>query len=154
MPHLSKQKKIDPIKIKGTEIMAPTGDWASLMSAFQGGADSVYFGIEQLNLRARASNNFTMDDLPEIASLAKENCVNTYLTLNTVLYDHDIPLMKKIIDAVQETGINAIIAADQAAISYAFRKGVEVLISTQANVKAGWKMCAHWRKEKRLGISG
>src|SRR6056297_2427084 len=117
-----------------TEIMAPAGDWASLSAAFQGGADSVYFGIEQLNMRARATNNFTMEDLPQIAEIAKEKGVKTYLTLNTVLYDHDLPLMRRIIDAVHETGITAIIAADQAAISYAFKKGVEVHISTQANI--------------------
>jgi len=116
------------------EIMAPAGDWASFSAALQGGADSVYFGIEQLNMRARATNNFTMDDLPDIAALAKERGVKTYLTLNTVLYDHDLPLMKRIIDAVYETGITAIIAADQAAISYAFKKGVEVHISIQANI--------------------
>ena len=117
-----------------TEIMAPAGDWESLTAAFQAGADSVYFGIEQLNMRARASSNFTMHDLPEIAGLAKEKGVRTYLTLNTILYDHDLPLMRRIIDAVKETGITAIIAADQAAISYAFRSGVEVHISTQANI--------------------
>lgn len=114
--------------------MAPAGDWASLSAAFQGGADSVYFGIEQLNMRARATNNFTMGDLPEIAEIAKKKGVKTYLTLNTVLYDHDLPLMRNIIDTVKETGITAIIAADQAAISYAFKKGVEVHISTQSNI--------------------
>lgn len=129
------EKKTSPgLAGKGTEIMAPAGDWESLAAAFQAGADSVYFGIEQLNMRARASSNFTMDDLPEIASLAKEKGVRTYLTLNTVLYDHDLPLMKRIIDKVKETGITAIIAADQSAISYAFRTGVEVHISTQANI--------------------
>lgn len=117
-----------------TEIMAPAGDWESLAAAFQGGADSVYFGIEQLNMRARATSNFTLNDLPEIAELANGKGVKTYLTLNTVLYDHDLPLMRRIIDAVYETGITAIIAADQAAISYAFKKGVEVHISTQANI--------------------
>jgi len=120
--------------IQKPEIMAPAGDWNSLAAAFQGGADSVYFGIEQLNMRARATNNFTMDELLEIAALAKEKGVKTYLTLNTVLYDHDLPLMRRIIDKVHETGITAIIAADQAAISYAFKKGVEVHISTQANI--------------------
>ncbi len=121
-------------KIRKTEIMAPAGDWESLQAAFQGGADSVYFGIEQLNMRARATNNFTMEDLPEIAKLAKKEGIRTYLTLNTVLYDHDLPLMKRIIDAVKEYEITAIIAADQAAISYAFKQGVEVHISTQANI--------------------
>lgn len=114
--------------------MAPAGDWSSLQAAIQGGADSVYFGIEQLNMRARASNNFTMADLPEIAGLAQKAGIRTYLTLNTVLYDHDLPLMKRIIDAVKENGITAIIAADQAAISYAFKQSVEVHISTQANI--------------------
>jgi putative protease len=116
------------------EIMAPAGDWASFSAAIQSGADSIYFGIEQLNMRARATNNFRMDDLPEIAMLANEKGVKTYLTLNTVLYDHDLPLMKRIIDAVHKTGITAIIATDQAAISYAFKKGVEVHISTQTNI--------------------
>jgi putative protease len=120
--------------LRDTEIMAPAGDWDSLAAALQGGADSVYFGIEQLNMRARATNNFTMDDLPEIAALARDKGVKTYLTLNTVLYDHDLPLMRNIIDTVKETGITAIIAADQAAISYAFKKGVEVHISTQSNI--------------------
>ncbi|MEX0845593.1 MAG: peptidase U32 family protein [Balneolaceae bacterium] len=132
--NMQAEKSVPSRTITKTEIMAPAGDWESLQAAFQGGADSVYFGIEQLNMRARASNNFTMDDLPEIASLAKEKGVRTYLTLNTVLYDHDLPLMKRIIDAVKEHDITAIIAADQAAISYAFKQGVEVHISTQANI--------------------
>lgn len=116
------------------EIMAPAGDWASLRTAIQGGADSIYFGIEQLNMRARATNNFKMDDLSEISEITGPLGIKTYLTLNTVLYDHDLPLMRRIIDAVKETGITAIIAADQAAISYAHRQGVEVHISTQANI--------------------
>lgn len=122
-----------PVKSK-TEIMAPAGDWASLQAALQGGADSIYFGIEQLNMRARATNNFKLEELSEIAAVCSEKGVMTYLTLNTVLYDHDLPLMKKIIDEVKRCGITAIIAADQAAISYAYRQGVEVHISTQANI--------------------
>ncbi|NBC65367.1 MAG: U32 family peptidase [Bacteroidetes bacterium] len=121
-------------KIRHAEIMAPAGSWASFRAALQGGADSIYFGIEHLNMRARASNNFTMEDLPEISALAQEHRIKTYLTLNTVLYDHDLPLMRKIIDAVKEHGITAIIASDQAAISSAFKQGVEVHISTQANI--------------------
>ena len=117
-----------------TEIMAPAGDWASLQAAAQGGADSVYFGIEQLNMRARATNNFKLSELKEIAVFCAERGIKSYLTLNTVLYDHDLPLMKKIIDEVKKCGITAIIAADQAAISYAFKQGVEVHISTQANI--------------------
>ncbi|NGP86722.1 peptidase U32 family protein [Fodinibius halophilus] len=116
------------------EIMAPAGSWVSFRAALQGGADSVYFGIEQLNMRARASNNFTLEDLPQIASLTKEQDVKTYLTLNTVLYDHDLPLMRRIVDAAKEAGITAIIAADQSAISYAYKQDVEVHISTQANI--------------------
>ncbi|MDZ7721107.1 MAG: peptidase U32 family protein [Balneolaceae bacterium] len=122
------------IKPMNAEIMAPAGDWTSFRAAIQGGADSIYFGIEQLNMRARASNNFTMDDLPRISALAKEHGIKTYLTLNTVLYDHDLPMMKRIIDTVKEQNITAIIAADQAAISYAYKQGVEVHISTQANI--------------------
>lgn len=118
----------------GIEIMAPAGNWASLNAALQGGADSVYFGIEQLNMRARASNNFEMGDLSEIAALCDRHQVKTYLTLNTVLYDHDLPLMRRIIDEVKKCGITAIIAADQAAINYANLSGVEVHISTQANI--------------------
>jgi len=116
------------------EIMAPAGDWASLHAALQAGADSVYFGVEQLNMRARATNNFTLEDLEEIAVLCGKSNTKTYLTLNTVLYDHDLPLMKRIIDRVKETGITAIIASDQAAIMYAHKQGVEVHISTQANI--------------------
>lgn len=122
------------VKKSYPEIMAPAGDWASLRAALQGGADAVYFGIEQLNMRARASNNFKMDDLPEIVSLTEKKGVKTYLTLNTVLYDHDLPLMKRIVDAAKEAGITAIIAADQSAISYAAKNDVEVHISTQANI--------------------
>jgi U32 family peptidase len=117
-----------------TEIMAPAGDWASFHAAIQGGADSIYFGVEQLNMRARATNNFAMDDLPALAELAGKHGVKTYLTLNTILYDHDLPLMRRLIDAVKSAGITAIIAADQAAISYAFKQGVEVHISTQVNI--------------------
>lgn len=116
------------------EIMAPAGDWASLRAALKADADSVYFGVEQLNMRARATNNFTLDDLKEISELCSRYNTKTYLTLNTVLYDHDLPLMKRIIDRVKETGITAIIASDQAAIMYAHKQGVEVHISTQANI--------------------
>jgi U32 family peptidase len=116
------------------EIMAPAGDWASLKAALQAGADSVYFGVEQLNMRARATNNFTLDDLDKIAVLCRNHGTKTYLTLNTVLYDHDLPLMKRIVDKVKDSGITAIIASDQAAIMYAHKQGVEVHISTQANI--------------------
>lgn len=114
--------------------MAPAGSWESMMAAIKAGCDSVYFGVEQLNMRAKSSNNFTIDDLPKIAEVAKEHDIKTYLTLNTILYDHDISLMKKIVDAVKESGITAIIAADHAVMNYARKKGVEVHISTQANI--------------------
>lgn len=114
--------------------MAPAGSYESLMAALKAGCNSVYFGVEQLNMRARSSNNFTLEDLKRIADIGKENNVKTYLTLNTVLYDHDIALMKSIVNAAKENGITAIIAADHAAMNYARKVGMEVHISTQANV--------------------
>ncbi|MDR1601910.1 MAG: U32 family peptidase [Tannerella sp.] len=116
------------------EVMAPAGSYESLMAAIQGGADSVYFGIEGLNMRARSSNNFTTDDLRRIVSICREHETKSYLTVNTVIYDKDIPLMQKIIDAAKETGVSAIIAADVAAMSYANHIGQEVHLSTQLNI--------------------
>ncbi|MFN8298955.1 MAG: peptidase U32 family protein [Chitinophagales bacterium] len=116
------------------ELMAPAGSYESLMAALKAGCNSVYFGVEQLNMRARSSNNFTIEDLKRIAEIGKEHDVKTYLTLNTVLYDHDIALMKSIVNAAKESGITAIIASDHAAMNYARKVGVEVHISTQANV--------------------
>ncbi|EOR93741.1 Collagenase precursor [Arcticibacter svalbardensis MN12-7] len=116
------------------ELMAPAGSYESLMAAIQAGADSVYFGIEQLNMRARSSNNFTLEDLAKIASICNENHIKSYLTLNTILYDHDINLMKRIVDAAKDNGISAVIAADHAVLNYAKKIGFPVHISTQANV--------------------
>ncbi|WP_372752844.1 peptidase U32 family protein [Labilibaculum sp.] len=116
------------------ELMAPVGSYESLMAAIQGGANSIYFGIEQLNMRSRSSNNFTIEDLHKIASICKENNLKSYLTVNTVLFDHDITMMRKIVDAAKEGGITAIIAADVSAIMYARSIGVEVHISTQCNI--------------------
>ncbi len=116
------------------EIMAPVGSYESLRAAIQGGANSVYFGIEGLNMRSRSSNNFTIDDLHEIAKISHENNVKTYLTVNTVLYDQDINLMKKVITAAKEAKISAIIASDVAAISFARSINVEVHLSTQLNI--------------------
>ena len=116
------------------ELMAPAGSFESFMAAIQGGADSIYFGIEQLNMRARATMNFTIDDLPEIAARAKEHNVRTYLTLNTIVYDHDLSLMKRIVNRAKEVGITAVIAADQAVIMHAKTVGLEVHISTQVNI--------------------
>ena len=114
--------------------MAPAGSYEALMAAIQGGADSVYFGIEGLNMRSRSSNNFTTDDLRKIASICRENGLKSYLTVNTVIYGEDIALMQEIIDAAKEAEISAIIAADVAAMSYANNIGQEVHLSTQLNI--------------------
>ncbi len=119
---------------KSIEIMSPAGSWESLQAAIQGGANSVYFGIEQLNMRAKSSNNFTLGDLIEIASLCKRNNIKSYITLNTIIYDHDLILMQKIIDTAKKEGINAIIASDQAVIAYASSVQMKVHISTQINI--------------------
>lgn len=114
--------------------MAPVGSYESLHAAISAGADAVYFGIEGLNMRARSSNNFTLDDLRAIAALCDDKGVKTYLTVNTVIYDDDVEKCHAIIDAAREAGITAIIASDIAAILYARSAGVEVHISTQVNV--------------------
>ena len=114
--------------------MAPVGSYESLMAAIQGGADSVYFGIEGLNMRSRSSNNFTVEDLRKIAGICEERGLKSYLTVNTVIYDEDMPLMREIIDAAKAAGISAIIAADVAAMSYANQIGQEVHLSTQLNI--------------------
>lgn len=119
---------------KDFEIMAPVGSYESLTAAIQGGADSVYFGVEGLNMRSRSSNNFTLDDLRNIAEICNQNNIKTYLTVNTVIYDGDLELMRKIIDTVKESGVSAIIASDVAAMSYANSIGVEVHLSTQLNI--------------------
>jgi putative protease len=119
---------------RSIELMSPAGSYESLMAAIKAGCNSVYFGVEQLNMRARSSNNFTLDDLKKIAKIGIENNVKTYLTLNTILYDHDINLMKSIVNAAKKNGITAIIAADHAAMNYAKKVGMEIHISTQANV--------------------
>jgi len=116
------------------ELMAPAGSFESLMAAIKAGANSVYFGIEQLNMRARSSNNFTIDDLAKIAQICKENGLKSYLTLNTIVYDHDISLMKTIVDAAKNNGIDAVIASDHAVFNYAKKTGVKVHISTQSNI--------------------
>ncbi|MEK6817201.1 MAG: U32 family peptidase [Nanoarchaeota archaeon] len=119
---------------KKIEIMAPVGSYESLEAAIKAGANSVYFGIEQLNMRARASNNFTLDDLKKITKRCDKVGIKTYLTLNTILYDHDISLMHKICNAAKKAGISSVIASDISTIVYANSIGLEVHISTQANV--------------------
>jgi len=116
------------------EIMAPAGSYESLMAAIQGGADSVYFGVDQLNMRAASSNNFTIDDLRNIVSICKKNWLKSYLTVNVVVFDHEIEQMHKIIDAAVESGITAIIASDLSVINYASAAGIEIHLSTQLNI--------------------
>ncbi len=116
------------------ELMAPAGNFESLQAAIDNGADSVYFGVEQLNMRARASINFTLDDLEEIVARCKPKKIRTYLTLNTIIYDHDLSIIKTLINRAKEAGITAVIAMDQSVINYARKTGMEVHISTQINI--------------------
>ncbi len=120
--------------IKDYEIMSPVGSYESLMAAIQGGADSIYFGIEGLNMRARSSNNFTIDDLHNIAKICRENNLKSYLTVNTIIYDNDISLMHRVVNAAKEANLSAIIASDVAVMMYARSIGVEVHLSTQLNI--------------------
>jgi putative protease len=122
------------MKRKDIEIMAPAGSYESLMAAIQGGADSVYFGAEQLNMRAASSNNFTLDDLRKIASICIDNNLRSYITVNVVVYDNEIEQMHRIIDASVESGISAVIASDLSVINYAFDAGIAVHLSTQLNI--------------------
>ncbi|MFD2566693.1 peptidase U32 family protein [Pseudotenacibaculum haliotis] len=116
------------------ELMAPAGNFESLQAALDNGCDSVYFGVEQLNMRARASINFTLDDLEEISRRCKEKNVRTYLTLNTIIYDHDLSIVKTLIKRAKEADITAVIAMDQAVIAMARAENMEVHISTQINI--------------------
>ena len=135
------QNKTNSVPLKGLgvdrssiEIMAPAGSWESLSAAIAAGADSVYFGIEKLNMRSKSSSNFTTDDLRKIVAICRENNVKSYLTVNTILYDNDLTLMREIIDVAKESEVSAIIAADVAALMYANSIGVEVHLSTQMNI--------------------
>lgn len=119
---------------KNFEIMSPVGSYESLTAAIQGGADSVYFGIEKLNMRSRSSKNFKIDDLIKISGICKENAIRSYLTLNTVIYDEEIKLAYEIIDAAKANDISAIIASDMSVIQYARKIGMEVHMSTQCNI--------------------
>ena len=116
------------------EIMAPVGCWESLAAAIEAGATSIYFGIEHLNMRARSSVNFTTEDLTTIVRTCREADVKTYLTVNTVMYPEDLPLMREIIDRAHQEGVDAIIASDIAAMQYANSIGQEVHLSTQLNI--------------------
>lgn len=116
------------------ELMAPAGNFESLQAALDNGADSVYFGVEQLNMRARASINFTLDDLQEISERCKVKNVRTYLTLNTIIYDHDLSIVKTLLQKAKDAKITAVIAMDQAVIASARAIELEVHISTQINI--------------------
>ena len=116
------------------EIMAPVGSRESLAAAIQAGADSIYFGIESLNMRARSASAFTIEDLREIAQICENNKIKSYLTVNTIIYDEDIILMRKIVDAAKDAGISAVIAADVAVMNYCNQIGQEVHLSTQLNI--------------------
>ncbi len=120
--------------INDIEIMAPVGRWESLAAAIEAGATSVYFGIEYLNMRSRSSANFTTQDLHTIVERCQAVGVKTYLTLNTVMYPEDLPLMREIVDHAKQAGVSAIIASDIAALQYAYAQGVEVHLSTQLNI--------------------
>ena len=122
------------MKDMNIEIMAPVGCWESLAAAIEAGATSVYFGIEYLNMRSRSSANFTTQDLHTIVARCQEVGVKNYLTLNTVMYPEDLPLMHEIVDNAKQAGVSAIIASDIAALQYAYQQGVEVHLSTQLNI--------------------
>lgn len=116
------------------ELMAPAGSFEALSAAIKAGANSIYFGVEQLNMRTKSTHNFTLEDLPKIARICKENGLKSYLTLNTIVYDHDINLMKRILDSAKESQITAVIASDHAVMNYAKKIGLTIHISTQANI--------------------
>ena len=116
------------------ELMAPAGNFESMQAALDNGADSIYFGVEQLNMRARATVNFTLEDLPEIVKRCEAKNVRTYLTLNTIIYDHDLSIVKTLIKQAKQANITAVIAMDQAVIAVAREHGMEVHISTQINI--------------------
>lgn len=116
------------------EIMAPVGSRESLMAAIQAGANSIYFGIERLNMRSHSASAFTISDLREIAHICDENGVKSYLTVNTIIYEDDLVMMRRIVDAAKESGISAVIAADVAVLQYCNSIGVEVHLSTQLNI--------------------
>ena len=122
------------IRRSDIEIMAPAGSWEALRAAIQGGADSVYFGVEKLNMRARSSHNFTTANLPEIVNLCKQHGLKSYLTLNIVVYDDEIRELQEVLAAAASAGITAVIATDQAAIIAAREAGLEVHLSTQLNI--------------------
>ena len=132
-------RQIEKIDLKGVrvedfEIMAPAGSWESLQAGLQAGADSIYFGIESLNMRAHSAAHFSIKDLREIAGLCAAQSVKSYLTVNTIIYGEDLPLMRQICDAAKESGISAVIASDVSVLAYCRQIGLEVHLSTQLNI--------------------
>ncbi len=121
-------------RIEDFEIMAPVGSRESLAAAIQAGADSVYFGVGQLNMRSHSANHFTLDDLHDIVAICQEHNMKTYLTVNTIIYDSDLDTMRQIIDAARTAGVSAVIASDVAVMAYCRQVGVEVHLSTQLNI--------------------
>lgn len=116
------------------EIMAPVGSREAFAAALKAGADSIYFGIESLNMRSHSASKFTIEDLHDIAAQCEEKGVKSYLTVNTIIYGEDLALMRKICDAAKEANISAVIAADVAVLSYCRTINQEVHLSTQLNI--------------------
>lgn len=123
--------KQNPNKV---ELLSPAGSFEALMAAIHAGCDAVYFGIEQLNMRARSTYNFELTDIEKITAIAREHGIKTYITLNTVMYDHDMQLMHQIVDRAKLHGVDAVIASDHAVMHYARKAGMPVHVSTQANI--------------------
>ncbi len=119
---------------KDIQVLSPVGSYETLQAAIKAGADAVYFGVGNLNMRSRSTANFTVEDLAEIVKICKNNNVNSYLAVNTVIYDHEMDTMKKLVDAAKKSKLTAIIASDQSVMSYAHSIGVQVNASTQLNI--------------------
>ena len=133
-----KSSNFAPMKRSDFEIMAPVGSRESLAAALKAGANSVYFGIGKLNMRSHSANDFTIDDLKEIAAICHEHGVQSYLTVNTIIYGEDIPTMHEIVDAAVEAKISAVIACDVAVMTYCNRVGMEVSIRGRVQTRENW----------------
>ena len=122
------------MKKQKVELLAPVGSFDSLQAAINGGADAIYFGVEQLNMRTRSAQSFYISDIKEISAVCKKNGIKAYITLNTVMYEHDMQLLQAILKEVKKCRIDAVIASDFAVIEYCSQHGIPLHISTQANV--------------------
>ena len=122
------------MKKKKIELLSPAGSFECLQAAINGGADAIYFGVEQLNMRTRSSNSFSISDIKEVSALCKSNGIKAYITLNTVMYEHDMQLLQSILKEVKKYKIDAVIASDFAVIEYCNQLNIPLHISTQANV--------------------